>query len=120
MPTRSRRVAWFYGLALAGAGVSHFTSPQLWEPITKPLFPRSTRRHIYTNGGIETMLGLGFTNPKTRSLTIVGLIGYAAYLVGSAIRERRIAQQPFAVHQPSQVDHQRHGGMHQNPRLPGC
>jgi uncharacterized membrane protein len=89
MPKRSQRIARVYGLALAGAGLSHFTSPQLWEPITTPLFPHRTRRHIYTNGAIETVLGLGFTNPKTRSLTIVGLIGYAAYLVGSAVRNRQ-------------------------------
>jgi hypothetical protein len=30
----------------------------LWEPITKSAFPRNTRQHVYTNGGIETVLGL--------------------------------------------------------------
>lgn len=86
MSRNSSRLARFSGLALAGVGLSHFTSPQLWEPISKPVFPRGTRQHIYTNGGIETMLGLGFSDRRTRSLAIVGLIGYAAYLLGTAIR----------------------------------
>jgi uncharacterized membrane protein len=85
MSRKSNRLARFSGLGLAGVGVSHFTSPQLWEPITKPAFPRRTRQHIYTNGGIETVLGLGFSSRKTRSLAIVGLIGYLAYLGGSVV-----------------------------------
>ncbi|MBO0864793.1 MAG: hypothetical protein J2P16_06960 [Mycobacterium sp.] len=88
MSRKSNRLARFSGLALAGAGASHFTSPQLWEPISKPLFPRATHRHIYTNGGIETMLGLSFSFRRTRSLAIVGLIGYLTYLVGMVIRAR--------------------------------
>lgn len=89
MSRRSNRIVRFYGFALAGAGLSHFATPQLWEPITKPLFPYRTRRHIYTNGGIETVLGVGLTNRKTRSLAVVGLIGYAAYLIGNAICNRQ-------------------------------
>lgn len=88
MSRRSNRIARYSGLALAGAGASHFTSPQLWEPIVEPLFPRGTRQHIYTNGGIETMLGLGFSSRRTRGLAIVGLIGYVAYLSGTVIRGR--------------------------------
>jgi uncharacterized membrane protein len=76
------------GLAIAGTGVSHFTSPQLFEPVTKLAFPRDTRRHVYTNGGVETALGLGFSARKTRPLAIVGLIGYGAYQVGNALRHR--------------------------------
>ncbi|BBZ10839.1 hypothetical protein [Mycobacterium branderi] len=86
MSRKSNRLARFSGLALAGAGVSHFTSPQLFEPISKPVFPRDTRQHIYINGGIETVLGLGFSSRRTRSAAIVGLIAYLAYLGGSAIR----------------------------------
>jgi hypothetical protein len=51
-------------------------------------WPRDTRRHLYTNGRIETALGLGFSARKTRPLAIVGLIGYGAYLVGNLIRNR--------------------------------
>jgi uncharacterized membrane protein len=85
---KNSRAAAFAGLAIAGTGVSHFTSPQLFEPVTKSAFPRDTRRHVYTNGGIETALGLGFSARKTRPLAIVGLIGYGAYLAGNALRNR--------------------------------
>jgi uncharacterized membrane protein len=86
MSRRSNRVARFSGLALAGLGLAHFTGPRMWEPITKTAFPRNTRQHIYTNGGIETVLGLSFSSRQTRSLATVGLIGYLAYLGGNAIR----------------------------------
>ena len=86
MSRKSNPVARFSGLTLAGAGLAHFTSPRLWEPITKSAFPRNTRQHVYTSGGIETTLGLGFGSRQTRSLAIVGLIGYLAYLGGNAIR----------------------------------
>jgi uncharacterized membrane protein len=86
MSRKSNRSARFSGLALAGLGLAHFTSPRMWEPITKTAFPRNTRQHVYTNGGIETVLGLSFSSRQTRSLAIVGLIGYLAYLGGNAIR----------------------------------
>ena len=86
MSRKSNRVARVSGLALAGAGLTHFTSPRLWEPITKSAFPRNARQHVYTNGGIETVLGLSFSSRQTRSLATVGLIGYLAYLGGNAIR----------------------------------
>jgi uncharacterized membrane protein len=86
MSRASNRLARFSGLALAGAGLSHFTSPRLFEAVTKVAFPRNTRQHVYTNGSIETMLGLGFSSRQTRSLAIVGLIGYIFYLGGNAIR----------------------------------
>jgi uncharacterized membrane protein len=86
MSHASNRIARFSGLALAGAGLSHFTSPRLFEGVTRSAFPRNTRQHVYTNGGIETALGLGFSSRQTRSLAIVGLIGYLAYLGGNAIR----------------------------------
>ncbi len=58
-------MAKFAGLALAGAGVAHFTSPQLFDDITRQAFPRDTRKHVYIDGGIETAIGLGFTSRKT-------------------------------------------------------
>jgi uncharacterized membrane protein len=85
---KNSRKAALTGLAIAGTGVSHFISPALFEGITKSAFPRDTRRHIYTNGGIETALGLGFTARKTRPLAIVGLLAYGAYLAGNAVRNR--------------------------------
>lgn len=76
------------GLGLAGTGISHFVKPQLFESITKPAFPNNTRRHIYTNGSIETAIGLGLTIPKTRKLAKIGVLGYLAYLAGNAVRNR--------------------------------
>ena len=86
--TKSSRIARYSGLAVAGIGLSHLTSLQMFEPVTKPAFPRNTRQHIYTNGGIETALGLGLSTRQTRPLAIVGTIGYLAYLAGNVVRNR--------------------------------
>lgn len=75
-------------MAVAAVGVARFTSPQLFDDITKQAFPRDTRRHLYINGGIETAIGLGLSSRKTRPLAIVGLIGYGAYLAGNVVRNR--------------------------------
>jgi len=82
------RVAKFAGLAVAGIGLSHFPSPQLFDGITKAAFPRNTRQHVYIHGGVETALGLGLSSAKTRPLAVVGTIGYLAYLAGNAARNR--------------------------------
>jgi hypothetical protein len=50
-------VASYSDLALAGAGLAHFTSPRMFEPITKSAFPRNTRQHVHTNGSIKAVLG---------------------------------------------------------------
>ena len=76
------------GLAVAGIGLSHFTSPQVFDGITKQAFPRNSRQHLYINGGIETALGLGLSSAKTRPMAVVGTIGYVAYLAGNAARNR--------------------------------
>ncbi|WP_458319087.1 hypothetical protein [Mycolicibacterium brisbanense] len=76
------------GLGLAGTGVAHFVKPQLFESITKSAFPKDTHKHIYTNGGIETALGLGLILRKTRKLALAGTVGYVAYLAGNAARNR--------------------------------
>lgn len=76
------------GLGVAGAGVSHFVKPQLFESVTKPAFPKDTQKHIYTNGGIETAIGVGLLLPKTRKLATIGTLGYLAYLAGNAVRNR--------------------------------
>lgn len=88
MTERNHPLARLAGLGVAGVGLAHFTSPRLFEPLTKPAFPRGTRQHIYTNGGIETVLGLGLSARRTRPLAIVGTIGYLAYLAGNAVRNR--------------------------------
>lgn len=76
------------GLGLVGTGVAHFVKPQLFESITRPAFPKDTQKHLYTNGGIETALGLGLILRKTRKLALAGTVGYVAYLAGNAARNR--------------------------------
>ena len=76
------------GLSLAAGGVAHFVKPQLFESITKSAFPKDTQKHLYTNGGIETALGLRLAVRKTRKLALVGTVGYVAYLAGNAVRNR--------------------------------
>ncbi len=92
MPVNGSRkhstVARLSGLVVAGVGLSHFTSPQLFDGITRPAFPRNTRQRVYLHGGVETALGLGLSSAKTRPLAAVGTIGYLAYLAGNAARNR--------------------------------
>lgn len=85
---KSSRGVTLAGLSLVGAGLAHFVAPQLFEPITKPAFPRDTARHIKTNGGIETALGVALLAPKTRKLAAVGGLGYVAYLGINAARNK--------------------------------
>lgn len=77
------------GAVLAAAGVTHFVKPQVFEPITAPAFPQNTRRHVYTNGAIETALGVGMVVPKTRKFALVGAVAYVGYLIFGAVRSRR-------------------------------
>ena len=76
------------GAALAATGLAHFAKPQLFEAITAPAFPTNTRRHIYTNGTIETVLGAGLVAPQTRKFALAGVAGYLGYLILSAVRSR--------------------------------
>jgi uncharacterized membrane protein len=76
------------GLSLVAAGLGHFVAPQVFEPFTKPAFPRDTARHIKTNGGIETALGVALLVPRTRKLAAIGGLGYVAYLGANAARNR--------------------------------
>lgn len=88
MSEKDSRAAKFIGLALAGTGLAHFANPTLFESITAPAFPDNTRQAVYTNGGIETVLGLGLAARKTRRLATFGVLGYLAYLAGNAVRSR--------------------------------
>ena len=58
MSEKTRSLLGYAGVALAAAGVSHFVKPGIYQPVTTAAFPENTRRHVYTNGGIETALGL--------------------------------------------------------------
>jgi uncharacterized membrane protein len=88
VPKSNSRALKLAGLAVAGVGLSHFTSPQLFDGITKTAFPRNTRQRVYIHGGVETALGLGLSARQTRPLAAVGTIGYLAYLAGNAARNR--------------------------------
>ena len=77
------------GAALAATGLAHFAKPQLFEAITAPAFPTNTRRHVYTNGTIETALGVGLVAPQTSKFALAGVAGYLGYLILSAVRSRR-------------------------------
>jgi uncharacterized membrane protein len=85
---QNSRALKFAGLTVAGIGLSHFTSPHLFDGLTKQAFPRNSRQHLYINGGIETALGLGLSARQTRPLAVVGTIGYLAYLAGNVARNR--------------------------------
>ncbi|HKP42442.1 hypothetical protein [Mycobacterium sp.] len=88
MPKRNSRAAKFAGLAVAGFGLAHFTSPQLFDDLTKQAFPHNSRQHLYINGGIEAGLGVGLSVRQTRPLAVVGTIGYLVYLAGNVARSR--------------------------------
>ena len=86
--TQKSRFPSFAGLAVAATGVSHFVKPELFESITAPAFPDNTRRAIFINGGIETAIGLGLLNAKTRKAALYGGLGYLAYLGINGARNR--------------------------------
>lgn len=88
MPQQDKRAAKLTGLAIAGTGLAHFVRPQLFEPLTVAAFPQNTRRHTYTNGSIETVIGLALTGRRTRKFGVAGLLGYAAYFIGNTVRKR--------------------------------
>ena len=83
---RAFRLPLYAGLALAGVGLAHFTSPTLFDSMTRQAFPRETRKHVYIDGGVETALGLGLVSRRTRKFALAGGIGYLAYLGANAAR----------------------------------
>ena len=82
---KSSRIARYSGLAVAGIGLSHFSSPQMFESITKPAFPENTTRWTYTNGASETLIGLAIANKRTRRFGYIGLVGYLGFLASRVI-----------------------------------
>jgi uncharacterized membrane protein len=86
LPKSNSQAAELVGLAIVASGLAHFISPQLIEPAAKPMFPNNTRRYVYVNGVLETALGLGLWARRSRRAAAVGLIGYAIYIAGNAVR----------------------------------
>ena len=77
------------GAALAAMGLSHFLKPEVFEKMSARAFPEDTGRHVYTNGTIETALGVGMVVPQTRKFALAGVVAYLMYLVVGAVRSRR-------------------------------
>ncbi|WP_238421033.1 hypothetical protein [Gordonia sp. 'Campus'] len=77
------------GVAVAGLGAAHFCAPQLFAPITQPLFPEDTRGWTYRNGATETAIGAGLIASRTRPVAVAGLaayLGFLAYRVARTVR----------------------------------
>lgn len=88
MAESNSRAAQLAGLGVAGVGLAHFVKPELFESLTQQAFPENTQQHVYTDGAIETALGLGLIVPKTRKLALVGLLVYGGYLGANIIRNQ--------------------------------
>ncbi len=76
----SSKITSLAGLGLAATGAAHFVAPQLFEPITKPVFPENTSTWIMRNGASELAIGLAIAVPATRKLGFAGLAAYGAHL----------------------------------------
>ncbi|MFC9979190.1 hypothetical protein [Gordonia sp. NPDC127522] len=68
------------GGGLAATGVAHFIKPEIFAPITEPVFPDDTTTWTYRNGACETAIGLALVSPRTRRLGLAGLAGYVGFL----------------------------------------
>lgn len=62
------------GLLYVGAGVLHFVSPDTYERVVPPQFPRP-RELVYVSGVAEVALGFGVLFERTRKVSAWGLIG---------------------------------------------
>lgn len=68
------------GFLIAASGVSHFVVPDLYEGITKQVFPENTSDWIQRDGACETAIGAAMMLKPTRKLGVLGLLGYAGWL----------------------------------------
>jgi len=68
------------GFLLAATGVAHFVVPDVFEEITKPVFPNDTAEWVTRNGAAETAIGLTMMLKPTRKLGKLGLAGYLGWL----------------------------------------
>lgn len=95
------------GLTLAGIGFAHFTNPRLFTPsTTRRASQRRARLRTYATGIVETMVGLGITNRRTRPLATIFGIGHSVHLIGRHIRKHPSglpAAHPAAVGPPAEM-----------------
>lgn len=69
-----------HGVAAIIIGVAHFVVPSGFDPFNRLGFPDRARTFTYINGGIETMLGILATIPRTRRHAQVLGLSYITYL----------------------------------------
>lgn len=66
-------------LLMGGAGVSHFTKPQFYDPIVPRYLPGKARTWTYASGAVELACAALLLAPRTRKLggwlTVATLIG---------------------------------------------
>lgn len=88
MDTEVSRPVALLGWGLIASGVAHFVLPNQFEAVIKPIFPERTRRQVFTNGCIETALGVGLSVPRARTIAAVATVGYLGFLATSVVRSR--------------------------------
>lgn len=88
MPEQNSPVARAAGLTLAVVGLSHFVAPQIYEGMTKAAFPDNTRTHVYVDGAVETVIGLGIAGAATRKVSLAALVGYLLFLTVNTVRQK--------------------------------
>lgn len=62
-----------YGLAFVLVGISHFTDPELFEPLVPTIIGWSLF-WVYLSGVFEVVLGVGLWFSKTRKMSSIGLV----------------------------------------------
>ncbi len=63
----------FYGLAFVVVGVSHFTNPEIFEPLVPSIIGYPVF-WVYVSGVFEVLLGAGLWFSKTRRICSLGLV----------------------------------------------
>ena len=76
------------GGGLVAVGLTHFVKPELFAPITAPVFPDDTTTWTYRNGACETAIGVALVSPRTRRLGLAGLAGYLGFLGYRAVQAK--------------------------------
>ena len=77
------------GFVMGGAGVTHFTAPQFYDPIVPKWMPGKARTWVYASGAVELTCAALLLVPKTRklggALSFVTLLGVFPANIQSAI-----------------------------------
>jgi uncharacterized membrane protein len=68
------------GVLVAGTGAAHFARPDVFEQVTKTVFPDDTAEWVKRNGATEVAIGAALVLKPTRKLGVLGLLGYTGWL----------------------------------------